>query len=269
MKLYLSADIEGIAGASHWDEASKGGEGYEDLRELMTRQVVAACESATQAGVTEILVKDAHSSGRNLILKMLPDNVRVIRGWSGSPMGMVQELDSSFAGLMLIGWHACAGSAANPLAHTLTEKYSRILINGQPASEMSIYATLAGTYNVPLVFISGDEEICAQASELTDCVPCPVSKGVGASSISLSPAWAEKEIRSGVQRAVELRKMGRMRPLTVAPLFKVEVVFIHPAEAYQHSWYPGAVLANNHTVAFETDSFLEAKKFISFTEMTA
>lgn len=269
MKLYLSADIEGIAGASHWDEASKGGDGYEELRELMTRQVVAACEGATEAGATEILIKDAHGSARNLILKMLPENVRIIRGWSGSQMEMVQELDASFAGLMMIGWHACAGSAANPLAHTLTRKYSRILINGQPASEMSIYATMAGKFNVPLVFISGDEEICAQASALTDCISCPVSKGVGASSISLSPAWAEKEIRSGVQRAIAFLKSGRMRPLALPPRFKVEVSFINPADAYGHSWYPNAALSDDHTVVFETTDFIEAKKFLSFTEMSA
>lgn len=167
----------------------------------------------------------------------------------------------------MIGWHACAGSAGNPLAHTFTKKYSRILINEQAASEFSVYATLAGTFRVPVFFVSGDEEICQQARQLTGCEACAVLKGVGASSITLSPTWAEREIRVGAQKAVDLLKGGVMRPLSPAQQYKVDVVFIHPAEAYQHSWYPGAKLANDHTVSFETKDFMDAKKFLYFTDM--
>jgi len=33
MKLYISADIEGIAGISHWDEASKNKPEYHEFRD--------------------------------------------------------------------------------------------------------------------------------------------------------------------------------------------------------------------------------------------
>ena len=93
MKVFISVDIEGCAGITHWDEAEKNHADYPEFREQMTREAVAAIEGAKIAGATEILVKDAHSSGRNLIASMLPADVRLVRSWMGHPLCMVQELD--------------------------------------------------------------------------------------------------------------------------------------------------------------------------------
>jgi D-amino peptidase len=134
MKIYISADIEGVAGITHWDEATKTETSYQAYREQMTRELVAACEGAVAAGATEIWVKDAHWTGRNLITAELPERVRLIRGWSGHPYGMVQELDDSFHALLMVGYHAAAGSDTNPLAHTITLGVTSIKINGQLAS---------------------------------------------------------------------------------------------------------------------------------------
>ncbi len=86
----------------------------------MTREAVAAIEGARAAGATEIWVKDAHDSGRNLITSMLPDDVTLIRAWAGHPLCMVQELDESFAARDDGGLPCAAGSEANSLAHTLS-----------------------------------------------------------------------------------------------------------------------------------------------------
>ena len=120
MKVYISADIEGVAGIAHWDEARKNHGDYAEFREQMTREVAAACRGARAAGATEILIKDAHASGRNLLHRQLPAGVRLIRGWSGHPLSMVQELDEGFAAVMMIGYHSPASSGANPLAHTMS-----------------------------------------------------------------------------------------------------------------------------------------------------
>ena len=96
MKVFISVDIEGCAGITHWDEADKKHADYPEFREQMTREAVAAIEGAQAAGATEILVKDAHSSGRNLITAMLPESIRLVRSWAGHPLCMVQELDDSF-----------------------------------------------------------------------------------------------------------------------------------------------------------------------------
>ena len=91
MKVYISVDIEGCAGITHWDEAGKNHADWQEFREQMTREAVAAIEGAQIAGATKILVKDAHSSGRNIIASMLPADVRLIRAWAGHPLCMVRH----------------------------------------------------------------------------------------------------------------------------------------------------------------------------------
>ena len=81
MKLYISADMEGITGVTHWDEVDHNKPAvYTQFQERMTKEVAAACVGATQAGAKEIWVKDAHYSGRNILSEQLPNNVKLIRG---------------------------------------------------------------------------------------------------------------------------------------------------------------------------------------------
>ena len=73
MKVYITADIEGVTGMAHWDETYKDKPDYKEFQEQMTDEVVAACEGALAAGATEILVKDAHDSARNILASRLPE----------------------------------------------------------------------------------------------------------------------------------------------------------------------------------------------------
>ena len=131
MNVYISADIEGITGITHWDETEKTNpDDYIQYQDQMTKEVAAACEGALNAGATEILVKDAHDSGRNILADRLPEDVKLIRGWSGHPLCMVQELDESFDAAVFIGYHSRAGSDANPLAHSMSLKLDSIDLNG-------------------------------------------------------------------------------------------------------------------------------------------
>ena len=166
IKVFISADIEGIAGITHWDEADRQHPDYAEFRALMTAEAVAACESATAAGATEILIKDAHSSGRNLILSDLPENVRIVRGWSGHPFTMYQELDDSFDAVVLTGYHAKGGADGNPLGHTMSGRTIHcVSINGAVASEFTFGAIVAAVQKVPICFVSGDAGICADVRE--------------------------------------------------------------------------------------------------------
>ncbi len=162
MKIFISADIEGTAGITNWDEARKGHADYEEFREYMTDELVAACEGARAAGAKEIVVKDAHSTARNLILSKLPDYVRIVRGWSGHPDAMMFGIDRSFSAALYTGYHNKAGTDTNPLAHTLTGTVSRMLINGEVASEFTLNALCAARYGVPSTFLSGIRECVAK-----------------------------------------------------------------------------------------------------------
>ena len=72
MRVFLSVDIEGVAGISHWDEATKSHADYGRFQDRMMAEAIAACEGALAAGATSITVKDAHGTGRNLRADGLP-----------------------------------------------------------------------------------------------------------------------------------------------------------------------------------------------------
>jgi len=263
MKVYISADIEGTTGITNWDEAEKPHPTYQEFRERMTDEVVAACEGAIEAGAKEILIKDAHDSGRNIISGRLPDCAKLIRGWSGHPFCMVQELDESFDALLFVGYHAKAGSDDNPLAHTLRLRVAHLMINGVIASEFHMHAFAAATVKVPSVFLSGDEGICADAPGIVPgIVTVPVSRGIGPSTLSIAPKLAVKEIREGVVRALQGNRVACQ--ITMPKHFTLEIKYTTPIDAYRASWYPGAKLAAPRTVQFESDDYFEVLRAIKF-----
>ena len=263
MKIYISADIEGIAGISHWDEARKAHATYQEFRAEMTEEVAAACDGAIGAGAKEILIKDAHDTGRNIIAGRLPDCARLIRGWSGHPLAMVQELDESFAALVLIGYHSKAGTQDNPLAHTLTLQIASLRLNGELCSEFRLHSYAAALYGVPVVFISGDKGICAEAPQLIPSIrPVAVSEGRGASTISIAPALAQRLIREGVGAALQ-DDLSRCR-VKLPESFVLEMTYANPIDAYRKAWYPGATQSGPQTVRFESRDYFEVLRAIRF-----
>ncbi len=263
MKIYISADIEGITGATHWDEADKKHDDWGDFRDQMTAEVNAACEAAIEAGATEIWIKDAHDSGRNLIPSKLPKSVKLIRGWSGHPNSMVQEIDESFDGLMMIGYHSRAGSDASPLAHTMTGKASTIKINDTYASELLLHAYAGALVKVPLVFISGDEGICAEATKLIpQVVSIPVMKGIGNSTISIHPDLAIEKIEKGVNLA--LKNDLSMCQIELPESFSVAILYKAHSDAYRASFYPGVKQIDSHRIKFETTEYFEVQRMLAF-----
>ena len=263
MKIYISADIEGIAGITHWDEASKAKPEYQEFREEMTREVIAACEGAMAVGATEIWIKDAHGSGRNILAADLPACARLIRGWSGHPLNMIQELDDSFAAILMIGYHSKAGSDANPLAHTLTGNVREIVINGEQTSEFRLHANAAALHGVPVVFVSGDEELCEDIRTINESIhTLGLSRGHGPSTISMAPVEARRLINEGVEESLDRDLSSCL--LALADDFVVEVSYREPTSAYGAGFYPGAKQAGPHTIRFETDAYFEVMRLLKF-----
>jgi D-amino peptidase len=264
MKVYISADIEGVAGIASWDEAMKSNTAeYRPFQEQMTREVRAACEGALAAGATEILVKDAHGTGRNIDPGALPRQAKVIRGWSGHPYMMMQELEPGFAACLFVGYHAEAGSGGNPMAHTYTSRvYSSIRLDGAPVSEFLLNSYTARREGVPCAFLSGDAAICESAARLEEgLVTVATTRGIGASTLAPHPETACESIRQGVERALS-RKLAKPRPLPSS--FALEVTYRNAADAYRCSFYPGARLRSDHVVALEAREWLEVLTFLLF-----
>lgn len=116
MKLFICADIEGTAGIVDWEEARLGTSAHERFAQNMTNEVKAACEGAMKAGTSEILIKDAHGSARNILPAMLPREAKVFRGWARDPYIMMAGIDKSFDAVAMTGCHSEAGCSGNPLS---------------------------------------------------------------------------------------------------------------------------------------------------------
>ena len=264
MKIYISADIEGVTGATAWDEANKTHRDYTQFQAQMTQEVKAACEGAMEAGAREIVVKDAHATGRNIIAAELPECAKLVRGWSRHPYMMMQELDGSFDAAMMIGYHARAGSTFNPLAHTMSSaKFSWIQINGVEVSEFLFNAYTASLEQVPLVFISGDQGICDEAQERIPLIQTvSVKTGTGDSTVNIHPNLACERIRKGVCDSLKA-----INPACCAELpdkFAVTIQFHDFKEAYRASFFPGASDMGAGRISFSANEYLDVLRLMLF-----
>ncbi|HMB10175.1 M55 family metallopeptidase [Saliniramus sp.] len=263
MKVFISVDIEGCAGITHWDEARRTHADYAEFREIMTNEALAAIRGARQAGATEIVVKDAHASGRNLILDRLPPDIRIVRAWAGHPLCMVQGLDDSFGALMMIGYHAAAGSEANALAHTLSLAAAEIRLDGRRASEFLIHALAGAMLGVPTVFVSGDAGLM---TEIADVAPqigrCAVKQGYGQSTLSMTPAGACAAIEAGAAQA--LSQSGEKQLLAMPQSPALEITYNDSLLAERHRWYPGAEHVGDRTIRLAAQDYFEILRALNY-----
>jgi D-amino peptidase len=264
MKIFISADIEGVTGTTHWEETNPSKPEYAAFAAQMTAEAAAACEGALAAGANQILVKDAHNTARNIDASKLPVQAELGRGWSWHPFGMMEGLDDSFEAVLLVGYHSAAGSGANPLAHTLSsDKLTHLKINDQTISEFALSTYTATLLDIPVMFLSGDAGVCAEAQELVPGITTvPVKQGCGSSTTSIHPKLAVERIRQGAASALQ-GDLGKCR-IELPRHFRVEVGYKEHTQAMQYSFYPGASLGDANTVLFETDQFFEVLRLLAF-----
>ncbi len=264
MKVFISADIEGVTGVTVAEETNADHKDFTRFAEQMSREVAAACEGALAAGASEILVKDAHWTARNIDAAMLPRQARLIRGWSGHPQSMMDGLDESFAASAFIGYHSRAGSAGNPLAHTMAGSVIQELkINDVPTSEFRISAFTSNMHGVPTAFLSGDEDLCREASAFCDGIGTFATfNGRGLATESVHPDIACEEIRKGMESSLggDLNHLLRDNPKH----FRVEIEYKRPPVAYRCGFYPGATLKNERVISFETADWFDVLRLFTF-----
>lgn len=263
MKVFISADMEGTAAITCWAETEFDKPQYAQFQALMTAEVVAACEGALAAGATEIIIKDAHHTGRNLLVDQLPPQARIVRDWAGHPHSMMFGIDEDCVAAIYTGYHDAAGTDSNPLAHSFTGRIMRLTINGQLASEFTVNATTAAYLGVPSAFLSGDRGICAAASALVPgIVTLPVSEGFGPATSSLTPARSRALIREGVTAA--LKDLPARNPAPLADRWEIELEFTNPVEAYRGSFFPDVDYPEPRRLRFVRDDWYEALRVLRF-----
>lgn len=263
MKIYISADMEGVTGANVWDEVDRSHNDYPRFVEQMTAEVNAACEAAYSAGATEIVVQDAHWSARNLRHTDLPKGVKLIRGWSGHPNQMVQELDTTFDAVFMIGYHSPAGADTNTLAHTMSGRSAEILLNGKRCSEFLLHSILGSTLGVPTVFVSGDAGLSDHIHSFNSNITTVVTgRAVGDSTIAEHPKSVLQSIQDGVKTA--LAKDVRKCLLDTANEYVLEVEYRTYHPVYKASFFPGVERVADRKVRFVTKDYFEVMRTMLF-----
>jgi D-amino peptidase len=263
VQVFISADIEGVTGIAHWDEANRDHSAYAWFRERMNVEVAAACDGALLGGATDVMVKDAHGSGRNLLPDRLPRPTRLVRGWSGHPHHMVQGLERGFSAVAFVGYHSPCGSGGHPLSHTFTGRYARVELNGERLSELRCNSWIARSLGVPTVFVSGDEGICAEARAMDpDIVTVASGHGEGHSTVGEHPEVVEELIRAGMAKAV--RESSRRPALPLPTGFELEVRFRVHHDAYRAGFYPGAVRVDDDRVTLRTADYTDVLRALLF-----
>ncbi len=262
MKVFISADIEGVAGVVVPAHGQPGNPEYERARRLMTVEVNAAIAGAFDGGATEVLVNDSHGPQMNLIPEQLDARAEVILG-RPKQGGMCAGLDDSFAAVFFTGYHAGAGQNG-VLSHTINGfAFASIRVNGIDCAEATLYGAYAGSLGVPVALLTGDQELMAQCGPLfPGAAHAVVKHAIGQRAArSLSPEHAGRVIRHAA--AVSLRKLEVCRPYVIPGPYRLEVDLTSVALADQAAIIPTAIRLAPRTVAFDAGSMHDVLGWIN------
>jgi D-amino peptidase len=253
--VFISVDMEGMAGIVHLHQVMRGMPEYERSCRLMTAETNAAVAGARRAGATRIVVNDSHGDMRNFLLDELDDGVEVISG-SDKPFSMGAGLDPSFEVAFFVGYHASVGSGQAIMDHTYGGRTIYALrINGTPQSEATLNAALAGTFGVRTALITGDRTTVEEAgAALPGIEGVIVKEALGRQAArSLHPIEACRRIEAGAYRAYQAREQ---RPLyQPSGPFTLEIDWMHAGMADFCVQIPGVRRAGGRTVRYESADF--------------
>lgn len=251
LKVFISADMEGIAGVISGRECSSSGRDYNYFREIMTLETNAAIEGALKAGASEIVVRDGHGAKTNILPDLLHKKAKLLRGVTTRPENMMLGIDETFDAVLFIGYHAKAGTKEGVLAHTSSGNVIDLSINGVSLPEAGYNALIAGLHDVPVVFIAGDNWICQQAKELFgEIVTVETKLGMRTAELGLHPEVVKEKIRTEVSAA--LRDLSRFKPYKMKPPYTMVLKV-----KKERKPYPGAEKTGAGEFTYTSSDFLE------------
>jgi D-amino peptidase len=252
MRVYLSVDLEGVAGVVHVDQTRRSGHDYEPARRWMTAEANAAALGAFDAGATGVLINDSHGDMRNLVLEDLDPRVEIISG-SLKPLSMVEGVGDDFACALFVGYHAGAGTRAGILDHTYYGRVvNRLRVGGRDWNEAALNGAVCGAHGIPVGLVAGDRTTCAQSRELLgEIETCAVKDAITRyAARSLHPEEARRRIREAAAAAVRRAAAGTLTPFRPAPPHELEVDFVNSACADAAALVPGTRRTSGLTCAY-------------------
>ena len=265
MKVYISADIEGITGLVSWSQCSRpDGKSfdYAFARRMITHDVNAAIRGARLAGATQVVVKDSHGNSKNILIEDLEPGVELISGHGSGTDGMMMGIDETFDAAMLVGYHAMAGTTGGIMEHTITGGVHHLWVNGIETGEMGLSAGVAGRYGVPLVMVSSDAAGCREAESLIPGVITTATKeGYGRyMGRLLHPSETAPAIEQAAHDGIV--NLPAIKPHLFAEPTHIKVEFNRAEEADMCARMIGIARASGYSVEATYPTYQEAHRVV-------
>ena len=217
MNIYVMVDAEGLSGIHLSEQVIAGGRYYQEFRQAMTEEINACVAGLKEGGADQVLVRDAHASGSNVIWSQLSDEADgyIIGDSGGRRMPGLESCDA----VVLLGYHAMAGTVPGVLEHTMSSKaWQNCWINGRKSGEVGLDAAIAGEQGKPVILVTGDNQVCAEAKALLpDVMTATVKQALSCEgAIHLPRGKASQLIRQKAAAAAALARDGSFQPLVIS-----------------------------------------------------
>jgi D-amino peptidase len=254
MKVYISVDMEGIAGISHPGPTDRADSGYPASVELMVGEANAAIEGAVAGGATDILVNDSHGGMYNLRPADLHPAARVLQGQKPWSMVAGAGPDAGIGVALFVGYHARAGHPRWTIAHTYSGRPTVSRLNGRLVGETGLNAAMLGQWGIPVGLVAGDDALAEEVADwLPDAERVVVKEAAGGNAAaSFHPSVARDLVRAAAERTVRRAIAGELRALEVASPVVVEVEYRNAIAADYAAIVPGAQRFGDRGVRFES-----------------
>ncbi len=258
MKMYMMTDLEGVAGVHTW-ESRDDETHFNCARRLrqsrwLAEEVNAAVDGLIAGGATEVIVNDGHGAGATIDMDLADPRAMYIHGLK-RPVWL-PYLDSTCDATGVVGGHAKAGTLSGNLYHTMSTAQRDWTFNGISVGEMGFQALIAGYYDVPFVFATGDAWACREMEQLIPgCVTVPVKYGTSRlSAMTWPPAKSREMIRAGAERAMDV--VDKIEPLKLETPIVFREERVEPAFDEENPGEGWRVI-DAHTRETQADDFME------------
>jgi len=262
MKVYVSADMEGVCGVTHSAQCRPGHPDYERFRRLLTQEVNAAVEGAIDGGASDVLVNDSHFAMTNIVIEELHPQASLISG-SNKLVAQMEGLDESFGAVFFVGYHQGDGEGDGVINHTLmSATIRRVGVNDVVVDEALINAAVAGELGVPVALLTGDDRVCANFSDkLANVQVACVKRAIDRLSAENLPVHeAHRLIREQAAIATQRARAGAIQPTETRTPVRFDIEFRSSSAAQLCTLFPTVERTGPCTITFERPTMLEAYK---------
>jgi len=261
MKLLIACDMEGISGVVSWDQVDPSKPEYQRFRHIMTADVNAAVAGACAGGATEVVIADGHWNSSNVLLDELDARARLNTG-TPTRLSMVQGIDGDMDAAIFLGYHARAGSLHAVLDHTWSSvRVANLWLNGRISGEFGLNGAVCGELGIPVLMVSGDQTVCAEAREWAPGIAAAqVKTAAGRYAASCLPFETSRKLISDTAREAVSAFLLKKHPAPIKMSLPVTVTieFFHSHMADQASLLPGASRLDGRRIEFSASSMVDA-----------